>query len=507
MNRRGWCSNAASTKRLLATIRKEQKPRIAVIGAGWAGYRVAQDLDKSKFDVEVISPRNHFLFTPLLPSTTVGTLEFRAIQEPVRTIPHVIYHQANVNKIDFENNTLHCSDALDNGFDFQLQYDGLILAPGSETNTLGVPGVTNNPNVFFLKQLSHSRAIRNKLLECFERASSPAVTDEAHRRELLTFIVVGGGPTSIEFASELYDFLEEDVSRWYPDLYPLAKVKIIEASGHILGSFNSSLVSYVEKLFRSRNIEVLTGTVVTKIEENIAHLSDKTLVKFGMMVWSTGIKQVPLIEAMPETLVAKHVRGRLQIDPYLRLLAAAKHETSTEKTTTTTNNETADQQQQQQQQQMVPIGSGNVFAMGDCAADVVKPLPALAQVASQQAIYVAKMLNEYGLSYLEQFHFNPTQKTQKDKELPPFKYQHLGSMASVGEWKGVFDSPSIDRIDVVNGQVTKSQVAATPPVHGFLAFVLWRSAYWTKQVSLVNKMLIPMYWFKCMLFGRDISRF
>jgi NADH dehydrogenase FAD-containing subunit len=71
-------------------------------------------------------------------------------------------------------------------------------------------------------------------------------------------------------------------------------------------------------------------------------------------------------------------------------------------------------------------------------------------------------------------------------------------MASVGDWKGVFDSPSID---------TGSTQIDTPPVHGLLAFVLWRSAYWTKQVSFVNKILIPMYWFKCMIFGRDISRF
>lgn len=456
------------------------KPRIAVIGAGWAGYRVAQDLDKSKFEVEVISPRNHFLFTPLLPSTTVGTLEFRAIQEPVRTIPHVVYHQANVNKIDFAKNTLHCSDALDNGFDFHLQYDALILAPGSETNTLGVPGVKNNAHVFFLKQLSHSRAIRNKLLECFERASSPAVTDEAHRRELLNFVVVGGGPTSIEFASELYDFLEDDVSRWYPDLYPLAKVKIIEASGHILGSFNNSLVHYVEKLFKKRNIEVLTGTVVQKIDENVAHLSDGSSFKFGMMVWSTGIKQVPLVEELPDAEVAKHARGRLKTDAYLRLLAPS---TSSDPHAHAQGHATTK-----------CVGQGNVFGMGDCAGDAVKPLPALAQVASQQGIYLAKQLNQFGLDYVR--HFRPKNSTVSD--LPPFRYQHLGSMASVGEWKGVFDSPSFDAGD--------THIDA-PKVQGFLAFLLWRSAYWTKQVSLVNKILIPMYWFKCMIFGRDISRF
>jgi NADH dehydrogenase/NADH:ubiquinone reductase (non-electrogenic) len=449
---------------------KAKKPKIAIIGAGWAGYRVAQDLDKSKFDVEVISPRNHFLFTPLLPSTTVGTLEFRAIQEPVRTIPKVKYLQANVNSIEFESNKLHCSDALDNGFDFDLSYDGLILAPGSETNTLGVPGVTDNPNVFFLKQLSHSRAIRNRLLECFERASSPAVTNDEHRKELLTFVVVGGGPTSIEFASELYDFLQDDVSRWYPDLYPLAKVRIVEASGHILGSFNSGLVSYVEKLFKKRNIDVLTETVVSKIEGNVAHLTNGSHQKFGLAVWCTGIRQVPLVDQLSDAIVCKHARGRLKVDAYLRLMGPS-----------------------------TSVGNGNVFAMGDCAGDAVKPLPALAQVASQQGIYLAKLLNEHGLDYVSNYNAQQNSPSSSStKEMVPFRYQHFGSMASVGQWKGVFDSPSFD--------VGDSHYQA-PPVQGFLAFVLWRSAYWTKQVSLVNKMLIPMYWFKSMLFGRDISRF
>jgi NADH:ubiquinone reductase (non-electrogenic) len=88
------------------TLAQKVKPKVVVVGAGWAGFRVAQDLDKTKYDVAVISPRNHFLFTPLLPSTTVGTLEFRAIQEPVRTIPHVDYHQASVVNIDLDNQLL-----------------------------------------------------------------------------------------------------------------------------------------------------------------------------------------------------------------------------------------------------------------------------------------------------------------------------------------------------------------------------------------------------------------
>ena len=93
---------------------------------------MAMDLDKSKFDVDVVSPRNHFLFTPLLASTAVGTLEFRAIQEPTRTIPNLAYQQATVSSIDLERKIVNCEDAFIQGHAFQLEYDALILATGSE---------------------------------------------------------------------------------------------------------------------------------------------------------------------------------------------------------------------------------------------------------------------------------------------------------------------------------------------------------------------------------------
>ena len=124
-----------------------------VIGAGWAGFRLANDLDKKKFDVHVVSPRNHFLFTPLLPSASVGTLEFRAIQEPVRTIPGIKYEQAFVDHINFKEKILDCKDAFKNGHCFSLPYDALVLAVGSETATFGVKGLQNNENVFFLRQV------------------------------------------------------------------------------------------------------------------------------------------------------------------------------------------------------------------------------------------------------------------------------------------------------------------------------------------------------------------
>lgn len=135
MSLRRQSTNAAFLKVLV----ENKKPTIVIIGSGWSGFRMASDLDKDKYDVIVVSPRNHFLFTPLLPSTAVGTLEFRAIQEPIRTIPHIVYYQASVLDISFKNKTLHCIDSF-KGNKFALEYDAVVLAPGSETNTFGIKG-------------------------------------------------------------------------------------------------------------------------------------------------------------------------------------------------------------------------------------------------------------------------------------------------------------------------------------------------------------------------------
>ena len=119
-----------------------RKPRVVVLGSGWGGNKVARYLDKSKFDVRVVSPANHFLFTPLLPSTAVGTLEFRAVQEPVRTIKGLgKYHQAKAQQLDVENRIVNCRDIF-SGDTFDINYDFLVISAGCKTNTFAVPGVT-----------------------------------------------------------------------------------------------------------------------------------------------------------------------------------------------------------------------------------------------------------------------------------------------------------------------------------------------------------------------------
>jgi len=432
------------------------KPRVVVLGCGWAGFRLARDLDKNLYDVTVVSPRNHFLFTPLLPSTTVGTLEFRCVQEPVRTLQGVRYIQAVADTVDFTQRTVNCVKLYKHFEEelgqtrrsrFNVEWDKLVLAMGTKSNTFSIPGLesreedweehsasgTNKHNVFFLKQLEHARAIRNRIIECFERAGSPLVTEE-ERARLLSFLVVGGGPTSIEFTSELYDFLDRDVSRWYPDLAPHYRVVLVEPGRHLLGAFDASLSDYVEKLFARRHITVLTGETVAEVGRHWVTTRSGRLIKFGVCVWSTGNTG---LEAVTRLGLPSR-QGRVLTDSRLR----------------------------------VP-SQPDVFALGDCAVIEERPLAQLAQVANQQGKYLAKALN-----------------TGHQK---PFQYVFLGSMAQLGTGDAVADLPDL--------------AGKHPKVTGLAAFIAWRSAYWGYQVSITNKILIPMYWFKSYFFGRDISKF
>ena len=183
-----------------------QKPRVIILGAGWAGYNFGNQISKENYDVTLISPRNHFLFTPLLASTTVGTLEYKCIQEPVRSIKDLNYRQAECSTIDFKNKKLSGKDVF-GCTSFEMDYDYLIVACGMTNRTFNTPGLSEENRVFFLKSLSDAKKIRSRMIDCFERAANPDLPLDEKKR-LLNFMIVGGGPTCIEFAGELDEFIK-----------------------------------------------------------------------------------------------------------------------------------------------------------------------------------------------------------------------------------------------------------------------------------------------------------
>jgi len=444
--------------------------RVMILGSGWGGFKLLRDMNKDSYQVVAVSPRNHFLFTPLLASTSVGTLEFRCITEPVRGYTlNVEYHQAWCDTVDFEQSKVDCtlnlspiptsthlvkdpskvkgllSTANDNKF--QLDYDHLIIAVGSYSNTFNIPGVKEH--AFFLKEVVDARKIRSRVLECFERAEMSRSDEE--RNGLLHFAVVGGGPTGVEFSSELHDFIREDCSRLFPGLMNHVTLAVYDVAPTILASFDKSLSEYCMNKFRRSGIEVRTGTVVEKVEDGRLILKDGKEIPFGCLVWSTGLTENPLTAAL-EGKVSKSRNKRILTDPYLRVLDT--------------------------EGKVIP----NVYALGDCATIKDHELPQTAQVANQQAIYLRKALNKLA---------KHPEKSLADVTAP-FSFKNMGTMAYIGNWEAVVDMTKI------NEKAKES---------GNLAWIFWRSSYLTMSVSMRNKMIIPMYWFMTWVFGRDVSSF
>ncbi|KAG0351013.1 hypothetical protein BGZ54_003463, partial [Gamsiella multidivaricata] len=449
--------------------------RVMILGSGWGGFRLLRDMDKSSYQIVAVSPRNHFLFTPLLASTSVGTLEFRCITEPVRGYTgKVEYHQAWCDNIDFEQSKVDCTlnlskvpvtqvrdssgkaHAVHPPNNVRLDYDHLIITVGSYSNTFNIPGVKEH--AFFLKEVADARKIRSRVLECFERAEM--LNSDEERNGLLHFAVVGGGPTGVEFSSELHDFIREDCSRLFPRLMNHVTLAVYDVAPTILASFDKSLSEYCMKKFKRSGIEVRTGTVVERVEDGKLVLKDGKEIPFGCLVWSTGLTENPLTEAL-EGRVQKTKNRRILTDQYLRVLDA--------------------------EGKTIP----NVYALGDCATIKGKQkkkkqhyheLPQTAQVANQQAIWLRKALNKLA--------------KQPERSLTdvtgPFTFKNLGSMAYIGNWEAVVDMTEI------NDKAKEG---------GKLAWVFWRSSYLTMSVSLRNKMIIPVYWFMTWVFGRDVSSF
>lgn len=185
--------------------RQKDKPKLVILGGGWGSVALLKTLNPEDYHITLVSPTNYFLFTPMLPSATVGTLEFRSLVEPIRRIVMRVrghFIRATAQDIEFSHKLVEVSqkDADGKEVRFYLPYDKLVIGVGSTTNPHGVKGLEN---CHFLKDIDDAQKIRNAIMTNLEYACLPTTPDE-ERRRLLSFVVSGGGPTGVEFAAELF---------------------------------------------------------------------------------------------------------------------------------------------------------------------------------------------------------------------------------------------------------------------------------------------------------------
>ncbi|GAQ91581.1 NADH-dehydrogenase [Klebsormidium nitens] len=523
---------------------EDRKKRVVILGSGWGATAVMQGLDTSLYETIIVSPRNYFLFTPLLPGVCVGTVEGRSISEAVRKMivnakSSAKYQEAEAISIDPKNQQVLCKDtsaiSVTGKDSFALDYDYLVVAVGAETNTFGTPGVKEH--AYFLKEIDDADKIREKVIDCFETACLPSTTEEEKRR-LLHFIVVGGGPTGCEFAAELHDLVEEDLKRLYPECAPYTKVTLVQSADHILNTFDQRISDYATKHFLRSDINVKVSCRVINVTDRTLTIWDKWKkqkeeLEFGVTVWATGIGTRPLVSDLMEK-IGQSDRRALLTDEWLRVkgtqgiyaigdCATVQQRSLVEDVTYLFKLADKDGDGKLTYDELAKVlsevkerfpqvehhlsKSGLRILLHDFAEDPskitldidaftkalskidsqVKALPATAQVASQEGTYLAKALNHMAERNIVPE--GPMRIRGEGRHLcHPFRYKHFGQFTTLGGGEASVELPG----DWVSS--------------GRSTMWLWYSVYASKQVSWRTRCLVVMDWMKAALFGRDSSR-
>lgn len=368
--------------------------RVVIVGGGFAGLYAALHLDRRlgyhrDLELTVIDRRNYFLFPPLLPSVAAGAIETRQVTYPFRRIfeaANIRFKKEHVERIDLAGRTIHARVDVDDDpvtgqarvVRCETPYDILVLAPGSDTNTFGTPGVAEH--AFFMRELGDAIAVRNHIIDNFERAARDG--DPERRREQLTFVVVGAGPTGVELAAEVRDLIDHILLNRYPELDPTeVTVVMVQSGAQILPGWHPAIVDSAGARLRALRVDLRLGRRVVGVTPFCVTLDDGARIATRTCVWCAGVKPSPLLSACD---LPRHKSGRVEIADDLRV-----------------------------------VGRDDMFVLGDAAYLLHRgaPLPPLGQVAFQQGQHAAATI----------------ERIVRRQPTRPFRYFNFGALVSVGD--------------------------------------------------------------------------
>lgn len=288
----------------------QKLPHIVILGAGFGGLTAAKGLKNAPVQITLIDRQNYHLFQPLLYQVAIAGLIPAQIAYPVRTIfrrqKNLSFQMGEVTTIDFEARYVK----LDGSF---IAYDYLILAAGGQTNFFGIESVEQN--AFPIKDIQSAIAMRNHLLHQFERASREADADR--RRAMLTFVIVGGGPTGVEIAGALAELISHVMRKEYRELdVREARVLLLEAADALIASYPDPLRRATLRLLQKKNVEVQFKAQLTDYNGQRATLADGTQIESNTLIWTAGVKAAEVMETLG---VQRAGSGRVRTEATLQL--------------------------------------------------------------------------------------------------------------------------------------------------------------------------------------------
>ena len=404
-------------------IQRNQKKRVVIVGGGLGGLRLAEDLYGSGMQVVLIDKNNFHQFPPLIYQIASAGIDPSSISFPFRQIfrkrKDFYFRMAEARMVDTEKKILQTSIG-------KIDYDYLVLAAGATTNFFG------NKNIeewaIPMKTVPEAMGLRNALLSNFERALTCATEEE--RQELLNVVIVGGGATGVEIAGALSEMKRYVIPYDYPDMdSSLMHIYLIEAGDRLLAGLSQESSQKAYEFLKSMGVDIQFGKMVTDYRDHKVVMKDGTEIPTRTFLWVSGIRA----NAMPGIDESHLGRGfRFKVDEFNRI-----------------------------------PGVEDVFAIGDqClqTSDAAYPNghPQVAQVAIQQAKDLAKNLKLIV-------------KGADSSQLTAFRYNNLGSMATIGRNKAVVEIGKF-----------RSQ--------GFFAWVLWLVVHLRSILGVKNKVMVLLNW-------------
>ena len=358
------------------------KPRVVIIGGGFGGLYAAQALKRDDVDLVVLDRTNHHLFQPLLYQVATATLAPTDITAPIRWL---LRHQRNATVLMTEVDRVDTARRIviaDNGREFP--YDYLIVAAGARHAYFGHPEWERfAPG---LKSIDDAIRLRQRILSAFERAE--LTDDPDQRRALLSFVVIGGGPTGVELAGMLPMIARHALRGEFRRIAPeSARVMLLEAGARILPSYPPELSEHARLDLVSLGVDVRLGALVTNVERGLVRIGDAEVIRAHTVIWAAGNAASPL----GASLGAPQDRaGRVVVEPDLSI-----------------------------------INHPDVFVIGDMASITTggRPVPGVAPAAMQMGSHAAHNIR----------------RSIEGRERLPFAYHNKGDLATIGRHRAIAD--------------------------------------------------------------------
>ena len=396
----------------------ECRPRVAIVGAGFGGLQAAKALRRAPADVILIDRQNHHCFQPLLYQVATAALSPADVAWPIR---HILREQRNatvlmedVSGVDVQNKLLHAKFG-------DVAFDYLVIATGAMHAYFGhdewsayAPG---------LKRIEDATRIRRSILIAFEQAELTA--DAAERRRLLTFVIAGGGATGVEMAGAIAEIARQTLATDFRHIDPRSsRIMLIEAGPRLLPTFPPEQSDYVRAALSQAGVDVKTDARVTGCDAGGVD-TDSGRIDAGTIIWAAGVIASPAAR----WLDAEADRaGRVKVGPDLSLL-----------------------------------GHPDIFVIGDTAAVLDaggRPVPAIAPAAKQMGSYVGKLI---------------AARIAGRAEPAPFRYMHLGELATIGRRAAV----------VKFGRLQ---------LKGFVGWLFWAAVHIYFLIGVRNRFIVAFNW-------------